>query len=227
MPATHPVTITVRGSFDAFHRPERATVHIAVAVEAADRESAYRRAADTSADLQHRIGALHDAEHGPVTWWSADQLRTSSRRPWNQEGRQLPLVHVAALDLQVKFADFARLDEFLAAVAPLDDASVTHVEWDLTEARRRELTEQARIRAVDDARSKAATYAGSVGLSAIRPVAIADVGMLGEHDTPPVDGGGRGFRAAAMAAPGVDPQVNLAPEDIRISAAVDARFVAD
>ena len=48
-----------------------------------------------------------------MTWWSSDQLPTWAQRPWNTEGKQLPLVHHAQVDVQAKFADFAALSRWI------------------------------------------------------------------------------------------------------------------
>jgi hypothetical protein len=73
--------------------------------------------------------------------------------------------------------------------------------------------------------SRARQYADALGLGSIRPVAIADAGMLGV-ELRPQDGAGSAYlRVGAASAAG--PAVEFAPEDIEISAKVDARFAVD
>jgi hypothetical protein len=69
-------------------------------------------------------------------------------------------------------------------------------------------------------------YAQSIGLGSVTAVAIADPGMLGDQ----VRGGGAPeasfMRAKSVGAGGSEPSLSLKPEDIEVSAVVDARFVA-
>jgi len=215
--------ITVRGSFAAFERPERGTVHATIAYDGPAPEPVYGRVARDLEVVKSSIGRLDDKENGAVTWWSADQLRTWSNRPWNKDGKQLPLVHHASVDLEVKFRDFSALSRWVGEhVANTEGFRVARVEWALTAKRREALEKDVRARAVLDAVTRAQQYADALGLGLgqIRPVAIADAGMLG---TRPESGPqGALMRAAAV---GGAPEVELAPEHIEVSAEVDARFV--
>jgi uncharacterized protein len=212
--------ITVRGSFAAFERPERGTVHATIAYEGPAMEPVYGRVARDLDTVKASIAPL-DKDNGPVTWWSADQLRTWSNRPWNKDGKQLPLVHHASVDFEVKFRDFSALSRWVGEhVANTEGFRVTRVEWALTEKRREALQQDVRARAVRDAVTRAQEYADALGLGQIRPVAIADAGMLGAR---PESGPSPAFmRAAAV---GGAPDVELVPEHIEVSAEVDARFV--
>jgi len=221
-----PTEITVRGSFSAFQAPERATVHATIAFEGPAMEPVYDRVAHDLEAVKASVTPLRTGDHGPVTWWSAEQLRTWSKRPWNQDGIQLPLVHHARVGIEVKFRDFSALSRWVGQqVAGTDGFRVDRVEWALTSKRRTELQRQVRTRAVEDAVLRAQQYADALGLSRIRPIAIADAGMLGDGLHPE-----RGREVAmmrAVGASGAGPDVELVPEDIEVSAAVDARFVGE
>ena len=97
------------------------------------------------------------------------------------------------------------------------------IEWALTEKTKAATVADVRTRAVEDARRKATTYAEALGLADLRCVAVADPGMLGDHSS----GGGATplaySRAAAAEGAG---GLSFTPEDIAVSAAVDARFLA-
>jgi len=219
------IEITVRGSFAAFQPPERGTVHASIAFEGPAMQPVYDRVARDLEAVKASITPLHGPDDGAVTWWSAEQLRTWSNRPWNKDGKQLPLVHHASVGVEVKFRDFAVLSRWVGQhVADTDGFRVSHVEWALTEARREELLGQVRTRAVRDAVTRAQQYADALGLGEIRPVALADAGMLGAS-LQPEGGHGVGFLRAAGMSPAGGTDVELVPEDIEISAAVDARFV--
>jgi hypothetical protein len=138
-----PSEITVRGSYSAFQAPEHGTVHASIAYEGQAMEPVYEKVARDLEAVKAPIVPLKSGDDGAVTWWSAEQLRTRSNRPWNQ------------------------------------------VEWALTVKRREKLLKEARTRAVHDAVTRAQQYAEALGLSGVRPVAVAHAGMLGSR---PEDG---------------------------------------
>ena len=85
--------------------------------------------------------------------------------------------------------------------------------------------QQAREAAVRDAQQRAAAYARDLGLENVRPVAIADPGLLG------VSGEHGGVVAEAVAARRYSMKaggmhVEFRPEDIEVQTAVDVRFMA-
>jgi hypothetical protein len=213
--------ITVRGAFTAFEQPERGTVHATVAYEGPEMEPVYTRVARDLDNVKASIGPLAGTDHAAVTWWSADQLRTWSRRPWNQDGKQLPLVHHASVDVDVKFRDFSALSRWVGQhIADTEGFRVARVEWTLTANRREALEKEVRTRAVRDAAARAQEYADALGLGPVRPVAVADAGMLGSQ---PETGPSTAFMRAGAVGGASD--VELVPEHIEVSAQVDARFV--
>jgi hypothetical protein len=221
-----PTEITVRGAFSAFQAPERGTVRATVAYEGADMSTAYDRVAHDLGVLKASVTRLEGVDPSPVTWWSVEQLRTWSTRPWHKDGKQLPMVHHASVGVEVKFRDFAALSRWVGEhVAGTGGFLVAQVTWALTAARRDTLVVDARTRAVRDAAARAQQYADALELGAVRPVAIADAGMLGPQLHPEGGHGGTFLRAAA-APPGGAGEVELLPEDIEVAATVDARFIA-
>jgi len=215
---------TVRGRFTAFQAPERGTARVTLAYEGPAPQPVYDRLARDLDTVKAALGDLHDPERGPVTWWATQQVRTWAQRPWNQDGKRLPLVHHAAVGLQAKFRDFGRLTAWVGAlVGSVEGFRLDGVDWALTEQRRAELERDVRTRAVRDAARRAQHYADALGLGPVRPVAIADAGMLG---APPVAGGGAAYARMAAHESGAA-ELALVPEDIEVSAEVDARFVAD
>jgi hypothetical protein len=217
------VVITVRGSAELFHRPERGTVHLQVALDGPSKDQVYGHAVATANALGARIAPLVDEDRGPVTHWSSNQVRSWSDRPWNQAGEQLDPVFRTTVDVRAEFSDLQLLGKWVSEVAPIAGVVVSRVDWALTDPVRDDLITQARRAAVLDARAKAQSYASSLGLGEVRPVAIADAGLLGER------GSGRydlpvAMRASAQA--GQAPPVDLLPADIAVSATVEARFHA-
>ena len=214
------VEITVRGEHTAFLPPERATVHAEVGLEGGTAAAVYDGAVASARRVTDAVTALHDPQAGPVTWWSSDQVRTWANRPWNQEGKQLPLVHHARLSLQVKFREFARMSAWLGEVTPVPGFRVERIEWALTAARLESVTRDVRVAAVREATEKAQAYADALGLGQVHPVALADAGMLGPGLEPRHDAGAMVARAAG----GAGGDVEFVPQDVAVVAQVDARF---
>ena len=221
-------TITVQGRHTSYHPAERATLRMSVHADGPKRDPVFAAATSSAELVRDRIGALHDADAGPITWWSSDSVQVWDDRPWNQEGKQLPLVFHARIDFIAKFSDFAQLATFVEQVAGLGGASINQLEWALTQNSLVAATAEVRSRAVKDAVAKATVYAQSIGLGTVRATAIADPGMLGDQ----VGASGDAIQFASstrrLMAQGdtATPELSLKPEDIEVSAVVDARFVA-
>ena len=181
--------------------------------------------ADTAAAIRTSIEPLHDPGSGPVTWWSSEQVRTWAHRPWNKDGKQLPLVHSAVVEFDVKFSDFSAMSTWVRTAVDHAGATLSRIEWALTTAHRDALTVDVRSRAVADATTKAQAYAAAIGLTTVRALAVADAGMLGEGLHPIAPQGLAYARAGSADAGGADLQ--FAPQDIAVTAEIDARFLAN
>ncbi|GAA4696875.1 SIMPL domain-containing protein [Nocardioides conyzicola] len=215
--------ITVQGSYDSFHPAERATVTVTVGFEGPERSSVVAGTTQGTTALVAGIAARHDPSHGPVTWYSTDRIRVWSNRPFNDKGEQKPLVHHASTTTRVKFRDFDDLAVWVERAAAHRGVRIDGIEWALTAQTKQGAIGAARTRAVEEARRKAETYAGALGLGDLRCVAVADPGMLGDNTTSTSGGGQAMFSRAAKAEAG---GLAFTPEDIAVSATVDARFVA-
>lgn len=217
-------TISVQGHHAAWFPAERATVVASVSFDGPDREPVFESATAAFDAVRSTIESRHDATAGPITWWSADSVRVWSQRPWNQDGAQLDPVHYAALDVTAKFKDFSELSAWIEAVVAIPGVGISSIEWTLTEAKRTAVTAEVRSRAVKDAVAKASVYAQSIGLGSVTATAIADPGMLGDA------AGGTEQFSRAMAKASFDGSAGtplaLKPEQIEVSASVDARFLA-
>lgn len=220
--------ITVQGEFSAWYPAERATVRASIQVDGPKRDSVFTSAVAASDSVRNSIEALFDKQAGPVTWWTSDSVRVWSDRPWNNEGKQLPLVYHAAVDFSAKFLDFDALSRWVEAAAAIEFVSIGSITWDLTDATRTSVTTEVRSRAVKDAVAKATVYAQSIGLGSVTAIALADPGMLGDPST----GGGapapmmRAAMSMQALGGGGGPTLALKPEEIVVASIVDARFVA-
>ena len=219
--------ITVQGEHSAWYPAERATVRANVHAFGAKREPVFQRALAAAETIRGMIEPHVDRDAGPVTWWASDRVSVWSERPWNNEGKQLPLVYHASVDVTAKFKDFDALSRFVEEAAVIADVSIGWVTWDLTEATKTAANTEVRSRAVKDAVAKASVFAQAVGLGKVTATAIADPGMLGDQSA-----AGGGYPAPAMmragkfASDSTGPQLQLKPEEIAITSTVDARFTA-
>lgn len=221
--------ITVEGFFEIEHAAERGTVSLAAGFEGPDRAAVLV----STGDLHHALAgqAQRLETEGAVTRWSADRVRVWSERPWNQNGVQLEPVQHTSAHLEVTFADLEALATWVETVAAEGGVTVFDVTWALTEATASRVSAEARHGAVRNAVERATTYAESLSLATVRPLALADPGLLGGD-------GGEGAGAAAAAgglalmaarkAPGGDTGggIDLKPEQITVAARVHARFAA-
>lgn len=213
--------ITVRGSAEQHFAPERATVTMAAAIEAADKQQVYDHAVEVLEPLVIQLRGL--ADRGAVSTWSSDQVRVFSHRPWSSEGSRSEMQHVARLQIVAEFTDFERLSGFVDYWAGRDGVEVAGVAWDVSARNRRAYEAEVRKGAVDNAITKAQAYADAVRRGRVSALHIADPGMLsGAGDQPPTP---VLMRASASDEGRAD--LDLTPEDIVIHVEVDAHFAAD
>jgi len=217
--------ITVRGRFSSFYPPERATVKLSVGFEGSEREPVFSETVAVSSRVRSLISGRLSPTDGPITWWSSDSIQVWSSKPWNQDGAQLPPVFHSRVGFSVKFSDFAVMAEWIEQVAVIEGLTIGAISWALTEARKTAVIAEVRSRAVEDAVAKASMYAQSIGLGSVHAVALADPGMLGDRVGASDDGASP--QMSPMMVTGVAPELSLTPEDIKVDATVDARFVAN
>ncbi|BDZ56027.1 SIMPL domain-containing protein [Agromyces marinus] len=213
-------TISVTGRADEHVEPELGVLRLTVAASGQDREHVLAQVGSAHEQVLSDLRGLDAA--GSLESWSAGSLRVWSHRPWNAEGRRLPLVHEAAAEVEASFRDLDALGAWAGPAAWAESVTLEGIEWRLTEATRSRVHESAQRRAVADAVRKAGVYAEALGLAAPVPVEIADHGMPGER---PVQRNHRQAPVRAMAmADAAAPAAEFAPAKLVVEAAVDARF---
>ena len=219
------VTITVRGEHETRVLPEEAVAHLSVRAEGPERGAVVERIAALAAPLREELTTRKDA--GGVTDWSSQRVSVWANRPWNNEGKQLALVHYASVEITATFTDFAALSWWISDVAERDGVQVDNVTWRLTPATAKSMEADVAAQAVQVAVDRATAYASAIGLAALTPLEIADLGLLTDASPGPAPAP-KMMRAVAMGAmdSGGAPAVELQPEDIVVTAAVEARFSA-
>lgn len=218
--------ITVQGEHTATYSPDTATLAINVNIDGADRSDVFENANRAAESVRERIAALHHEDLGPILRWSSDSVRVWGDRPWNSDGKRLPIVFHSAINFTATFSDFDSLAHFIETAAEAHGVTIGHLEWELTRENLRSVTNDVRSLAVQDAVAKATAYANALGMGAVTATAIADPGMLGDQSN--ASGGGYSLASARgiMSADGGAPELSLKPEGIEVSVVVDARFVA-
>ena len=220
------VVITVRGEHETRLAPERAVAHLTIRAEGPERGAVVERMAAFSEPVRDDLASRKAA--GTVVEWTSQRVSVWSERPWNPEGRRLAPVHYGSVDFSVTFTDFAALSWWAGDVVEREGVQLGWIEWLLTPATRAATERVVAAGAVSVAVARATAYAGAIGLSTVTPLEIADLGLLTRNDAPPAPQAERMLMAKASFAAdaGGAPAVQLQPEDIVITAAVEARFRA-
>lgn len=221
------VVITVRGEHETRIAPERAIVHLTIRAEGPERGAVVERMSALTEPVRDDLAARKAA--GTVAEWTSQRVSVWSERPWNNEGRRLAPVHYATVDFSVTFTDFAVLSWWAGEVAEREGVQLGWIEWKLTPETRTSVERSVATEAVGVAVARAAAYAGALGLSDVAALELADVGLLDRQERPEMTPAPRMMVAKASFAAdaaGGGPAVQLQPEDIVISAAVEARFAA-
>lgn len=215
------VTITVRGEHELHVAPERATVHLSVGIEGPERTAVVDGTLSLASPVRDGIVSRKDA--GVVADWSSRRLGVRADRPWNSEGRQLAPVYRATVDFTATFSDISEMSVWISEIAGWDGVTVGHVDWHLTPDTEAAVEREVATQAVGVAVARATAYAQALGLQQVEPVEIADRGLIstGNEAAHPQ----AVMRAAAFADVST-PTMEFEPEDITVSATVEARFRA-
>ncbi len=217
------VTITVRGEHETRVAPERAVAHVSASVDGPERGAVVERIGALAFPVREDLTTRKAA--GTVADWSSQRVSVWADRPWNNEGKQLDLVHHASVEFTATFTDFLVLSDWLGGIAEQDGLQVGSVEWQLSPETRTRIEREVATAAVAVAVERATAYAGALGLTTVTAVEIADVGLLtdGRESAPSP----RMFAKAAMAMDAAGSgAVDFQPDDIVVAAGVEARFRA-
>jgi uncharacterized protein YggE len=219
------VVITVRGENERRIAPERAVAHLTIRAEGPERGAVVERMAAFSEPVRDDLASRKAA--GTVAEWTSQRVSVWSERPWSADGKRLAPVHYGSVDFTATFTDFAVLSWWAGEVVEREGVQLGWIDWQLTPGTRSATERDVAAGAVAVAVERANAYASAIGLSSVMPLEIADVGLLARSD--PGQPAPRMLMAKAefaAADAGGGSAVQLQPDDIVITAAVEARFTA-
>lgn len=205
------ITFRVRGQHVVRRAPERATVHLNLHAESAEKGPAAGEAVTgAAAVVRERL-----APRTEVAEVAVGQLRM-----WSQPGdtAEAPTREIAECEVRVSVTDFTELGELLLGLAVIDVVNVGWIDWQLHDGTRRDLERQARIAALAEARSRAEDYAGALGVADLAVVLVADAGMMMSTGPHPM-----AFASKAMGAVADD---FFTPQELEVNAEVEVEFRA-
>lgn len=217
------VTVTVRGEHEARVAPERATIRVGVRADGPERTAVVENAMRLAEPVRSSITDRADA--GSVVEWTSKRLSVRAERPWSNDGKRLAPVYYASIDFTATFAEASDLSIWVSDISPWDGVEVGWVDWHLTTATRAQVERDVAAAAVGVAVARAEAYAGALGLDEVTPLEIADVGLISSGQPSP---GAPMLKARGGVAFAADtaPAMEYEPEEIVISATVEARFLA-
>jgi hypothetical protein len=216
------VTVTVRGEHEARVAPERATISVSVRAEGPERASVVDHVMTLAEPVRASITQRADA--GSVVDWTSKRLSVRAERPWNNDGKRLAPVYYASIDFTATFVEASELSIWVSDISPWDGVEVGWVNWHLTPETSARIEREVAAQAVGVAVTRAETYAHALGLGEVTPREIADVGLISSGPPSPAAPMMKARGAAFAADSGAAMQYE--PEDIVISATVEARFLA-
>ena len=209
------VTISVRGESHVDAPAELGTVHVTVRANDRDAASAYERVVRRTAELSAELTRLQDS--GVVSRWSADPVS----RWWDHEPKSSRRTHEVRQTVRFTMPGPEHVADWLNTAADDDSLDSHGVAWSLTDETSSRLLQEVRTAAVADARARAQDYADAAGLGSPRLTALSDTGLLGGT------GGAEMFSSRLMSGSAPDELGHtVRPDDIRVSAEVEARFTA-
>lgn len=217
------VTVTVRGEHERRVAPERATIRVSVRSEGPERTVVVEHVMRLADPVRRSITERTDT--GSIVDWTSTRLSVRAERPWSNDGKRLAPVFYASVDFTATFAEASELSIWASDISPWDGVEVGAAEWHLTPETRTRVEQEVAAEAVGVAVTRAQAYAGALGLEQVTPIEIADAGLIskaqGSAEAPLMKArGGIAFAADT------GPVMEYEPDEIVISATVEARFLA-
>lgn len=214
------LTISVRGEHSIDVPAELGVAHVSVRIDGPERTQVLAQA---SALGQQVAQELREAEAaGSLKSFFTNRVSVWSDRPWNDKGKQLPLVHHATLTSRAEFTDFTALSAWVTQVSEREGMTVERISWELTKETAKETEKAVAQGAVQVAVDRATAYASALGLGNVRAIELADQGLMTAPQHEAMFAVARSMKADSVGGSSIP----LEPTPITVSATVEARFVA-
>lgn len=219
------VAVAVQARSDARITPERAAIHVSVRADGPVRAAVVERAMALAEPVRGSITDREEAgsHRGLVEQAPGGPAPNALERP-GQAGLRPCLLREHRLHRDVR-RRHPELSIWASEISPWDGVDVGWVNWHLTPQTRADIEREVASAAVGVAVQRAQAYAAALGLNSVTPVEIADTGLISRETTStPQTMKTRGAAFAASADAG--PVMEYEPDDIVVSATVEARFTA-
>lgn len=217
--------ITVRAAAQGRRVPEIAVLTVRASSESHDQQQASSAAHQLMRTLSEQLRAIQAERPEIVDRLVITSVGTRSWRPWNNEGKQLPLRHESAGRVQVALTDFELIAQLTQQWSSIEGLNLDAPQWELGDDSQRELEATVTIDAVKLCRQRATVMATASGFTTVTPLQVADTGLL-ERPRAGADFAAPMAMAARGSAGGQDEGYDLSPRDIEVRVQVEARFRA-
>jgi uncharacterized protein YggE len=208
--------VIVRGEATRHAVADRAVITVSINAESADRETAFRRAGELVAAVDAALEAAGDAIARAVTAALVVQPRTR----WH-DGEQQRTGWQAARVTTVEVVQLDELGSVLTTLV-LAGAEIHGPRWEIDAAH--PVHDEVRQAAAEDARRRAEAYSSALG------VELGPLAWIAEPGLRLAPGGGQpgapiGITRMALAAgPAAEPEMEVAPAELAITAAVEVGY---
>jgi uncharacterized protein len=164
-------TATVRGIGVARVRPDGVIVGLGVQHRSDAAAEALTEAANKAQQLESLFRELEIAEQD----WVAGSITLREREEWDESsGREVRQGYIASSRVDVRMSDTTRLGTLVAEAAVRVEASVDGPRWEIRPEN--PAHDEARGRAMADARRRAGAYAQAAGLALGEVLAVVEAG---------------------------------------------------
>lgn len=241
-------SISIRGEADFLLPAERANLKIIVSSTGNEKHSVAKEVVSSARQIETLL-----RKHGPrsataeakqaaaIDFWSRTSLSESSEKPYDHESRkELPTKYKAMVDYEVHFRKFQAISGVIASLSTIPHNDTQPISWILQDGTIKNHRSALRTHAAKNAYQKALGYAQALGYEKVVPVKLQEAQVYTHPSS-------RKAAALGLLYPSDDVEnarKNLAveehegwtevreaafeyqPEDIKMSVAVDASFIA-
>ncbi|KIW24209.1 uncharacterized protein PV07_09937 [Cladophialophora immunda] len=181
--ASPPTLIHIQGHATITTTAQRAVLNLAASDTGSDKDQVSGHVVSTVNEIQGDLDQLCPRlENGdispaaPVSFYSIASLSISAADEYNGKGVRLEKKRYSAnSNIAIHFRDFACLGQMVVRLSSMPHVELRGIDWQLEDGRKAELDEQARLKALQHAISRAQAYGTKIGRDKVTCVKIEDV----------------------------------------------------